>query len=62
MYLKFNKIEIEGFQSIGKASVSLSDNGIVAVKGINNYENNTNSNGSGKSTLLMQSYTIIQCK
>lgn len=52
MYINFSKIHIEGFQSIGDAIVSLSNQGIVSIKGVNNYEENSDSNGSGKSSIF----------
>jgi len=53
MYLKFNEVEIYGFQSIGEKSViNLSNRGVVLIKGINNYEMNATSNGSGKSSIF----------
>ena len=52
MIINFNNVNIEGFQSIGKASVDLKNQGIVFVKGINEYEEYTDSNGSGKSSIF----------
>ena len=50
MYIKFLKIDIEGFQAIKQATLSLDKQGVVQVQGINKYEQNANSNGSGKSS------------
>lgn len=52
MFIKINNVDIEGFQSIEKASISLSNQGVVLVKGINNFESKTSSNGSGKSSIF----------
>ena len=49
MKIKFNKIEIENFLSIGKSTVELNNRGFVRVVGINNCDDdNSTSNGSGK--------------
>lgn len=52
MNISFKSVEIEGFQSIGSARVELASQGIVIVKGVNNYEDNASSNGSGKSSIF----------
>lgn len=52
MNIRFNKVEIENFRSIDKASVELADRGTIIVKGINEYEDKATSNGSGKSSLF----------
>lgn len=52
MNISFKNIEIYGFQSIKEANINLSSQGIVIVKGINNYEGNASSNGSGKSSVF----------
>lgn len=52
MHLLFNKLYIENFQSIGSATIDISKQGIVIVKGENTYESNANSNGSGKSSIF----------
>lgn len=52
MNISFKSIELEGFQSIENALVDLSSQGVVLVKGINNYEGNASSNGSGKSSIF----------
>ena len=52
MYLNFKLIEIEGFQSIKKAVVEFDNQGIVLVRGVNNYDRNASSNGSGKSSIF----------
>ena len=50
MYIQFKSIKISGFQAIKSATIDFDNQGIVLVKGINNYEDNANSNGSGKSS------------
>ena len=52
MDIKFEELDIEGFRSIDRISLNLSDQGIVIVKGINNYEDLASSNGSGKSSVF----------
>ena len=52
MNIKFKSIDIYGFRSLNKASVSLDNQGIVIVKGINEYEDKATSNGSGKSSIF----------
>ena len=52
MNIRFNKIEIEKFRSIERASIELSNRGTVIVKGINEYEDKATSNGSGKSSIF----------
>ena len=52
MNLLIDSIEIKDFLSIGKASVSLGDQGLVLVSGINNESPVTQSNGSGKSSIF----------
>lgn len=52
MNIKFKELDIEGFRSIDRISLNLSDQGIVIVKGINNYEDLASSNGSGKSSVF----------
>lgn len=51
MNIKFLKLYIQSFQSIGKAEIDLENKGIVTIVGINNYENNAKSNGSGKTSI-----------
>lgn len=51
-YIKFNKIDIQGFMSIKDSSVVLEDRGLVFVKGINEFEPKSQSNGSGKSAIF----------
>lgn len=62
MYIKFESIEIENFQSIGKANIKLSGRGTVLIKGINNYESKAKSNGSGKSSCIEAIYFAIYGK
>ena len=52
MNIKFTSIELSGFRSIDQAKVNLDNQGIVIVKGINEYEDNATSNGSGKSSIF----------
>lgn len=52
MNIKFTSIELSGFRSIDQAKISLDNQGIVIVKGINEYEDNATSNGSGKSSIF----------
>lgn len=52
MYIKFNEIVIKNFQAIKSTKLDLDNQGIVLVKGINEYESNANSNGSGKSSIF----------
>lgn len=51
MNIKFLKLYIQSFQSIGKAEIDLENKGIVTIVGINNHENNAKSNGSGKTSI-----------
>ena len=49
MNLRFTKLTVEGFQSIGsKVELDLEGQGITIIKGINEYEGKASSNGSGK--------------
>ena len=53
MDIKFKKLHIENFMSIGKADIDLSDRAFTLIEGINNNENdNARSNGSGKSSIF----------
>lgn len=52
MYLRFTKIIIEGFQSIKEVELELDNQGIVFIKGVNEYDEYTDSNGSGKSSIF----------
>nr|DAK38292.1 MAG TPA: STRUCTURAL MAINTENANCE OF CHROMOSOMES PROTEIN [Caudoviricetes sp.] len=52
MHIQFKDIEITNFRSIGNIKVDLHDQGIVQVKGINQYEQISKSNGSGKSSIF----------
>lgn len=53
MNIKFNKINIQNFLSIGEASIDFSNNGYTLVKGFNNNKDDlATSNGSGKSSLF----------
>lgn len=49
MEIKFKNVKIKNFFSIGQAELTLSDNGYVFIKGINNFvEDNARANGTGK--------------
>lgn len=52
MQIRFKQINIENFRSIEQAHINLDNQGIVIVKGVNEYENNATSNGSGKSSIF----------
>lgn len=53
MNIKFNKIHIENFLSLGEVGLSLDNQGYVLVSGINSNPNdNAKSNGSGKSSIF----------
>ena len=52
MLVKFEKISIKGFLSIGEAELDLADQGMVYVTGKNNSPGNQDSNGAGKSTIF----------
>jgi DNA repair exonuclease SbcCD ATPase subunit len=53
MDIKFKKLHIENFMSIGEADIDLSDRAFTLIEGVNNNENdNARSNGSGKSSIF----------
>lgn len=53
MNIKFKKIHIQSFLSIGDATIDLQNSGYTLVEGVNlNTEDNASSNGSGKSSLF----------
>lgn len=52
MFFKFESVDIEGFQSLGKCTLVLENQGFVAIKGINQFDAKTRSNGSGKTSLV----------
>lgn len=52
MNIVFDRIDIENFRSIQKASICLANRGTVIVKGVNEYEEKATSNGSGKSSMF----------
>ena len=53
MQVKFNKVIIEGFQSIGHIELDLCDRGFTIISGINNCrDDNAQNNGSGKTSML----------
>lgn len=52
MYINFRSISIEGFNSIDRVNLEFNEQGVVLVRGINDYEENSKSNGSGKSSIF----------
>lgn len=56
--LKFKSLDVEGFQSIGKASIGFKNLGTCLITGKNLSDNKTKSNGSGKSSLII---SLIWC-
>lgn len=56
--LKFKSLEVEGFQSIGKASIDFDNLGTCLIIGKNNSDSKVRSNGSGKSSLII---SLIWC-
>lgn len=52
MNIRFLSIELNNFRSLDTARITLSNQGTVIVKGINEYEDNASSNGSGKSSIF----------
>jgi len=49
----FTSVKIEGFQSIGNpCTLELCEQGLVLIRGVNEYESFVSSNGSGKSSLM----------
>lgn len=50
--LKFNKLHVEGFKSIGIADLDFNNLGTCLIKGVNKYTSLAKSNGSGKSSLM----------
>ena len=57
--LEFLHLSVEGFQSIGTASLDFNNLGTCFIKGINKYDSKTKSNGSGKSSLLLSLYWCL---
>ena len=51
--LKFKSLDVEGFQSIGKANIDFNDLGTCLITGKNNSDTKVKSNGSGKSSLII---------
>lgn len=49
--MKFTKLEIENFLTIGKAEARLDDRGLVLVQGENRDDTSQDSNGAGKSSI-----------
>lgn len=53
MDIKFKRLHIENFMSIGEAEIELPDRGFTLIEGINrNNTDNARSNGSGKSSIF----------
>lgn len=53
MKIKFKKLLINNFLSIGQGEISLEDKGYTLIEGINNNpKDNALSNGSGKSSIF----------
>ena len=52
MNIYFKSIQIQNFRSLQNVSINLENQGIVIVRGINEYEDKATSNGSGKSSLF----------
>ena len=57
--LQFLEIYIQGFQSIGSASIDFDNLGTCYIRGINNYDSKTKSNGSGKSSLMSSLHWVL---
>lgn len=56
--LKFKSLDVEGFQSIGKANIDFNNLGTCLITGKNNSDSKVKSNGSGKSSLIV---SLIWC-
>lgn len=53
MDIKFKRLHIENFMSIGEVDIDLSDRAFTLIEGVNNNQNdNARSNGSGKSSIF----------
>ena len=53
MDIRFKKLHIENFMSIGEIDIDLSDRAFTLIEGVNNNEeDNARSNGSGKSSIF----------
>lgn len=50
--MKFTKLIIENFLSIGSAEINLADRGLLLVQGVNKDETSADSNGAGKSSIV----------
>ena len=59
MILNFKHVDIKNFFSIGEASVDLSDQGLVQVKGVNKAPGSSDSNGAGKSSIFEAVYYAL---
>lgn len=56
--LKFKSLDVEGFQSIGKANIDFNNLGTCLITGRNNADDKVKSNGAGKSSLII---SLIWC-
>lgn len=50
--MKFNRLEIENFLTIGQGHVSLADRGLNVIQGANADDGSASSNGAGKSSIV----------
>ncbi|WP_028449764.1 AAA family ATPase [Chitinibacter tainanensis] len=50
--MKFGKLFLQNFMTLGEAEISLADRGLLLVQGENRDDSSTDSNGAGKSSLL----------
>lgn len=49
--MKFLKLDIENFLTIGKATINLNNRGLLLIQGLNDDDSSAKSNGAGKSSL-----------
>ncbi len=49
--MKFPKLTIQNFLTIGQAEIALSDRGLILIQGVNNDDTSAVSNGAGKSSI-----------
>lgn len=60
MIIKFKKLHIQNFLSLGNVELDLNDKGFNLIDGINNNQNdNAKSNGSGKSSIFEAIFYIL---
>ena len=50
--MKFGKLVVDNFLTIGHAEISLSDRGLLLVQGVNDDDSSASSNGAGKSSVV----------